>query len=39
MTYKNNYRNDNHNIIWNIATHIKRRYSFKVGNALLNMFC
>lgn len=39
MTYRNNYRNENRNVVWIIATYIKRRYSFTVGNALLNMFC
>lgn len=39
MTYRNNYTNENRNAVWIIATHIKRRYSFTVGNALLNMFC
>ena len=39
MTYRNNYTNENRNTIWIIATHIKRRYSFTLGNALLNMFC
>lgn len=39
MAHENNYINQNHNIMWNIATYIKRRYSFKVGNVLLNVFC
>ena len=39
MAYGSNYINAKHNIMWNIATYIKRRYSFKVGNVLLNTFC
>lgn len=39
MEYGNNYINEKHNIMWNIATYIRRRYSVKVGNVLLNTFC
>ena len=39
MTYKNNYTNEHHNTIWIIATYIKRRLSFRLGNVLLNAFC
>ena len=39
MTYKNNYVNGNRNIMWTVAVYIKKHFSFKVGNALLNTFC
>lgn len=39
MTYKNDYMNENNNIKWNIAICIKKHFSFRLGNALLNTFC
>ena len=39
MTYRNNYTNENRNAMWIIATYIKRRLSFRLGNVLLNTFC
>ena len=39
MTYRNNYTNENRNVVWIIATHIKRHFSFRLGNVLLNTFC
>ena len=39
MTYKNNYINENHNIKWIIAVYIKKHFSFRLGNVLLNAFC
>lgn len=37
MEYKNHCRNKS--IKWVVAIYIKRHFSFKVGNALLNSFC
>lgn len=37
MEYKNHYRNKG--IKWTVAIYIKKHFSFKVGNALLNSFC
>lgn len=37
MTYRN--YNKNKNIKWSIAIYIKKHFSFKVGNALLNAMC
>ena len=37
MTYKNHCRNKG--IKWVVAVYIKKRFSFKVGNALLNVMC
>lgn len=39
MTYRNNYTNENHNIKWTIAVYIKKHFSFRIGNVLLNTFC
>ena len=39
MTYRNNYTNENRNVVWIIATYIKRNFSFRLGNVLLNTFC
>lgn len=39
MTYRNNYINENHNIKWTIAVYIKKHFSFRIGNVLLNAFC
>ena len=37
MTYRNNCRNKS--IRWVVAVYIKKHFSFKVGNALLNAMC
>ena len=37
MTYKNNGRDKS--IKWTVAVYIKKHFSFKVGNALLNAMC
>ena len=37
MTYKNHRRNKG--IKWVVAIYIKKHFSFKVGNALLNAIC
>ena len=37
MEYKNHCRNKS--IKWVVAVYIKKHFSFKVGNALLNSFC
>lgn len=39
MTYKNDYINTNCGIKWTVAVYIKKHFSFKLGNALLNAFC
>ena len=35
MTYQNQYKN----IKWRMAVYIKKRFSFRLGNALLNTIC
>ena len=37
MTYRNYCRNKG--IKWNIAIYIKKHFSYRVGNALLNVMC
>ena len=37
MTYKNHCRNKG--IKWVVAFYVKKHFSFKVGNALLNAMC
>lgn len=37
MTYRNQYKNKN--IKWRMAVCIKKRFSFRLGNALLNAIC
>ena len=39
MTYRNNYLTGKQSIKWNIAIYIKKHFSYRVGNALLNSFC
>ena len=39
MTYQNQYKNKNKNIKWRMAVYIKKRFSFRLGNALLNAIC
>ena len=37
MTYRN--YNKSKDIRWRVAIHIKKHFSFKLGNALLNAIC
>lgn len=37
MTYRNH--NKSKSIKWRVAVHIKKRFSFRLGNALLNAIC
>lgn len=37
MTYRNHCRNKG--VKWVVVVYIKRHFSFKVGNALLNAIC
>ena len=37
MTYRN--YNTSKNIKWRVAVFIKKRFSFRLGNALLNTIC
>lgn len=37
MTYKNHCRNKG--IKWSIAVYVKKHFSFRIGNALLNAIC
>ena len=39
MKHQNNYLTEKRSIKWNIAIYIKKHFSFKVGNALLNAIC
>lgn len=39
MTYRNNYTNENYNTVWTIAVYIKKHFSFRIGNVLLNTLC
>ena len=39
MNYQNNYTKGNRSIKWVVAVYIKKHFSFKVGNALLNAIC
>ena len=39
MKHRNNYLTGKQSIKWNIAIYIKKHFSFKVGNVLLNSFC
>lgn len=39
MECQNNYVTGKQSIKWNIAIYIKRHFSYRVGNALLNSFC
>ena len=39
MKHRNNYLIGKQSIKWSIAIYIKKHFSFKVGNALLNAIC
>ena len=39
MKHRNNYLTGKHSIKWNIAIYIKKHFSYRVGNALLNAMC
>lgn len=39
MEYQNNYVTEKQSIIFNIAIYIRRRFSYRFGTVLLNMFC
>ena len=39
MKYHNNYVTGRQSIIFNIAVYIKKHFSYRVGNALLNAMC
>ena len=39
MKHQNNYVTGKRSIKWNIAIYIKRHFSFRIGNALLNVMC
>ena len=39
MEYQNNYATGKRSAIFSIAVYIKKHFSYKVGNALLNTFC
>ena len=39
MEYRNNYVTDKQSVIFSIAIYIRRRFSYRVGTVLLNVFC
>ena len=39
MEYWNSYGTEKQSVIFNIAIYIKKHFSYRVGNALLNSFC
>ena len=39
MKHRNNYLTGKQSIQWNIAIYIKKHFSYRVGNALLNAMC
>ena len=39
MEYQNNYVAEKQSIIYNIAIYIKKHFSYRIGTALLNVFC
>ena len=39
MKHRNNYLTGKQSIKWSIAIYIKKRLSFRLGNALLNAIC
>ena len=39
MEYHNNYVAEKRSVIFSIAICIRRRFSYRVGTALLNIFC
>ena len=39
MEYHNNYVIGKQSVIFSIAVYIKKHFNYKVGTALLNIFC
>ena len=39
MEYRNNYVTEKRSVIFSIAVYIRRRFNYRVGTALLNIFC
>lgn len=39
MEYHNNYVAGKQSVMFSIAIYIRRRFSYRVGTALLNVFC
>ena len=39
MEYHNNYVTEKQSVIFSIAVYIKKHFSYRVGNALLNAIC
>ena len=39
MEYQYNYVTEKQSIIFNVAVYIKKHFNYKVGTALLNVFC
>lgn len=39
MEYHNNYVAEKRSVMFNVAVCIRRRFSYRVGTVLLNMFC
>ena len=39
MKYRNNYLTGKQSIKWSVAIYIKKHFSYRVGNALLNAMC
>ena len=39
MEYQNNYVTKKRSIMFSIAIYIRRRFSYRFGTALLNVFC
>ena len=39
MEYRNNYVTDKQSVMFNIAIYIRRRFSYRFGTVLLNVFC
>ena len=39
MKHRNNYLTGKQSIKWTIAIYIKKHFSYRVGNALLNAMC
>lgn len=39
MEYQYNYVTEKQSVMFNIAIGIRRRFSYRVGTALLNTFC
>ena len=39
MEYRNNYFAEKQSVMFSIAVYIKKHFSYRVGTALLNVFC